>query len=149
MNIIIRPAEKHDVTEILRLVKELAIFEKAPNEVINTESQMIKDGFGDAPLFKCILAENKDRVIGFALYYYRYSTWKGKCLYLEDLYVLEDFRQNGVGQMLFSEIKNRAKIENCIRINWQVLDWNEPAIKFYEKNKAEFDKEWWNGFINL
>lgn len=149
MNTTFRSAEAKDVDQIMRLVKELAVFELAPDEVINTEAQMLNDGFGSNPLFKCVLAEMEDKIIGFALYYYRYSTWKGKCLYLEDLYILEPYRQNGVGQRLFDEIIERAKNENCRRINWQVLDWNEPAIKFYEKNKAGFDKGWWNGFIDI
>ncbi len=149
MNTTIRSAEAKDVGNIMLLVKELAIFELAPDEVINTEEQMLNDGFGPNPLFKCVLAESEGHIIGFALYYYRYSTWKGKCLYLEDLYILEPYRKNGVGQLLFDEIIERAKNENCRRINWQVLDWNEPAIKFYEKNKAGFDKGWWNGFIDI
>jgi len=149
MNTNIRPALRHDVPQILKLVKELAIYEKAPDEVINTEKQMLKDGFGDSPLFKCIIAENAENIIGFALCYFRYSTWKGKCLYLEDLYVIEDYRKKGVGQLLFNEVIELAKKEECKRVNWQVLEWNDPAIKFYEKNKAGFDKEWWNGFMDI
>ncbi len=131
------------------LVNELALFEKAPEEVINTAEQMKIDGFGKYPLFKCIVAESDSKILGFALYYYRYSTWKGKCLYLEDFFVKEDYRNFGIGKELFETIVKTAKHDNCKRINWQVLDWNETAIKFYEKYNAGFDKEWWNGFLEL
>lgn len=149
MNPTIRPATENDVPQIMGLIHELALFEKAPEEVINTTEQMKKDGFGANPLFKCLVAETSAGIIGFALYYYRYSTWKGKCLYLEDFYLKEDFRNFGVGKLLFDTIKETAKHDNCKRINWQVLDWNEPAIKFYEKYNSGFDKEWWNGYIEL
>jgi ribosomal protein S18 acetylase RimI-like enzyme len=131
------------------LVNELAIFEKAPEEVINTVEQMKADGFGANPLFKCIVAESNTSIIGFALYYYRYSTWKGKVLYLEDFYVKEAYRNFGIGKQLFDEVIVTAKKDECQRISWQVLDWNEPAIKFYEKYNAQFDKEWWNGFLEM
>lgn len=149
MNPTIRPATENDVPQIMGLIHELALFEKAPEEVINTAEQMKKDGFGANPLFKCLVAETSAGIIGFALYYYRYSTWKGKCLYLEDFYIKEDFRNFGVGKLLFDTIIETAKHDNCKRINWQVLDWNEPAIKFYEKYNSGFDKEWWNGFLEL
>lgn len=149
MNPTIRPATENDVPQIMGLIHELALFEKAPDEVINTAEQMKKDGFGANPLFKCLVAETSAGIIGFALYYYRYSTWKGKCLYLEDFYIKEDFRNFGVGKLLFDTIIETAKHDNCKRINWQVLDWNEPAIKFYEKYNSGFDKEWWNGYIEL
>jgi GNAT superfamily N-acetyltransferase len=149
MNPTIRPATENDVPQIMGLIHELALFEKAPEEVINTAEQMKKDGFEANPLFKCLVAETDAGIIGFALYYYRYSTWKGKCLYLEDFYVKENFRNFGVGKLLFDIIIETAKHDNCKRINWQVLDWNESAIKFYEKYNAGFDKEWWNGFLEL
>jgi GNAT superfamily N-acetyltransferase len=149
MNPTIRHATENDVPQIMGLIHELALFEKAPEAVINTTEQMKKDGFGANPLFKCLVAETSAGIIGFALYYYRYSTWKGKCLYLEDFYVKEDFRNFGVGKLLFDTIIETAKHDNCKRINWQVLDWNEPAIKFYEKYNSGFDKEWWNGYIEL
>ncbi len=131
------------------LVHELALFEKSPNEVSNTAQQMLNDGFGERPLFDCIVAEIDSKVVGFALYYYRYSTWKGKCLYLEDFYVTETCRSKGIGKTLFEDIIKISKKESCKRINWQVLDWNQGAIKFYSKHSASFDKAWWNGFINL
>ena len=149
MNPTIRPATENDVPQIMGLIHELALFEKAPEEVINTAEQMKKDGFEANPLFKCLVAVTDAGIIGFALYYYRYSTWKGKCLYLEDFYVKENFRNFGVGKLLFDIIIETAKHDNCKRINWQVLDWNESAIKFYEKYNAGFDKEWWNGFLEL
>ena len=149
MEILIRKAEKEDINEILSLVKELAVFEKAPQEVINTAEDMKNDGFANYPLFGSFVAIFKNEIIGFALYYYRYSTWKGKCLYLEDLYVKERFRRSGAGKKLFEKILKKAKNENCKRINWQVLDWNINAINFYDKFNAKYDKDWWNGYIDM
>lgn len=149
MSQIIRSASENDIPQIINLIKELALYEKAPEEVINTPEQMKKDGFGDNPLFKCMVVENDIGIFGFALYYYRYSTWKGKVLYLEDFYIKEKYRKTGIGQKLFNEVIKTAKHDNCKRICWQVLEWNEPAINFYKKYNAGFDKEWWNGFIEL
>lgn len=149
MEIIIRKSEIEDIPEILNLVKELAEFEKAPQEVINTVEDMINDGFTNYPLYGSFVAINKSEIIGFALYYYRYSTWKGKCLYLEDLYVKEQYRRSGAGYKLFDKIVEKAKTENCKRINWQVLDWNINAINFYDKFNAKYDKDWWNGYIDM
>lgn len=148
-NLKIRNARREDMFQVMALIKELAEFEKAPLEVINTEEQLMKDGFGKNPLFHCIVSEFETKILGFALYYYRYSTWKGKCLYLEDFYVTEVHRNFGIGKKLFEEIIKIAKHDKCKRINWQVLDWNERAIKFYEKYDARFDKEWWNGYISM
>lgn len=145
----IRKAEMGDAEPIMNLVHELAIFEKAPNEVINSAEQMKKDGFGSHPLFWSLVVEMNSEVIGFALFYFRYSTWKGKVLYLEDFYVQEKYRGRGIGAALFDEVLTTAKMEACHRVSWQVLDWNESAIRFYEKYKANFDKEWWNGSIDL
>jgi GNAT superfamily N-acetyltransferase len=149
MTFSIRKASKNDIPAILSLVHELAVYEKAPHEVINTVDQMTEDGFGKNPLFYCYVAEAESQIIGFALYYYRYSTWKGKVIYLEDLYVQENMRQLGVGKALFGKIIEVAQEENCQRVSWQVLEWNTPAIKFYEKFKAGFDPEWWNGYVEL
>lgn len=149
MEILIRKAEKEDIPEIINLVKELAEFEKAPQEVINTGEDMINDGFANHQLFGSFVAIHKNEIIGFALYYYRYSTWKGKCLYLEDLYIKEPYRRSGAGKKLFDKIIEKAKTENCKRINWQVLDWNINAINFYDKFNAKYDKEWWNGYIDM
>lgn len=148
-NLSIRKSIVSDVSQIMGLIHELALFEKSPEEVTNTADRMIKDGFGSNPLFKCIVAERDTEIIGFALYYYRYSTWKGKCLYLEDFYVKQTHRNNGIGKLLFEEIIQISKAESCVRINWQVLDWNQEAVKFYSKFAAGFDKTWWNGFIDL
>ena len=110
---------------------------------------MKKDGFGPNPLFSCIVAESESDIIGFALYYYRYSTWKGQVLYLEDLYVKEEKRNLGIGQQLFDSVIKAAKNTNCQRISWQVLEWNVGAIKFYNKYEAGFDKQWWNGYLEV
>ncbi|NUM32517.1 MAG: GNAT family N-acetyltransferase [Bacteroidetes bacterium] len=149
MEIRIREAKATDVKEILKLVKELAIFENAPFEVINTEEKMLNDGFSSNPLYGCYIAEYNNIIAGFALYYYRYSTWKGKCLYLEDLFVKAELRRLGIGNKLFENVIKKAKDENCFRLNWQVLDWNTNAQKFYDKFNAKYDKDWWNGYIEI
>jgi len=149
MNLAIRKAQVEDMPQVMNLVNELALFEKAPNEVITTDKELMEDGFGLNPLFKGLVAESNAGIVGFALYYYRYSTWKGKCLYLEDLYVQEAYRNFGIGKKLFDAIIETAKHDKCKRISWQVLDWNENAIRFYQKYQASFEKEWWNGSIDL
>lgn len=145
----IRRARPEDSAHILGLVHELAEYEKAPEEVINTEARLREDGFGPNPLYRCYVAESNGKLIGFALYYYRYSTWKGKCLYLEDLYVKPEFRKQGIGKLLFQKILECAKHEQCKRVNWQVLDWNQPAIDFYNGFNAGYDKAWWNGYLDV
>lgn len=145
----IRPALKEDAKDLLRLIKELALYEKAPEEVINTTQRLVIDGFMEHPLFNAFVAEVDSRVVGMALMYYRYSTWKGKCLYLEDLYVQPEFRQLGIGKLLFNKCIEFGKQQNCVRMNWQVLDWNTPAINFYKKFNADLDEEWINGSIDL
>jgi len=149
MTHLIRKALKNDIPQIMELIHELAVFEKEPDAVINTIKQMELDGFGDSPLFKCIVAERESNILGFTLYYYRYSTWKGKVLYLEDFYVKEKYRNFGIGKQLFDEIIITAKNDNCQRISWQVLDWNKQAINFYNKFNARYDKEWWNGYLEV
>lgn len=145
----IRKAVQSDVPDLLKLIHELALFEKAPQEVINTEEQIILDGFGMNPLFNAFVAEYDHRVIGFAIVYYRYSTWKGKCLYLEDLIVTREYRNKGIGQQLFDACKDFGKVNLCRKMVWQVLDWNKSAIRFYTKNNASMDGEWINGSIDL
>lgn len=140
----IREASEKDVPAILSLIQELAVFEKAPDEVINTVDQLCKDLFVER-CCSAIVCEMEDTVIGFALYYTSYSTWKGKCMYLEDLYVQEQWRKYGFGQQLFDAVVHIAKSANFKRMDWQVLDWNEPAINFYKKNHATLDSEWING----
>ena len=140
----IREATDSDVPAILNLIQELADFEKAPNEVINTVEQLTNDLFVER-CCSALVCESDETIIGFALYYTSYSTWKGKCMYLEDLYVQENWRKYGIGQQLFDAVVNKAKTANFKRMDWQVLDWNEPAIKFYQKNNAILDPEWING----
>ena len=149
MNISIRPATKNDLPEVLALVKELALYEKAPEEVTITLEELEKDGFGNNPLYWIILAENENGIVGMSFYYIRYSTWKGKCLYLEDIVVKEELRGNKIGKILFEETIKAAKEMNAKLMNWQVLNWNEPALNFYEKFNAEMDGEWINGKLRF
>lgn len=144
MNMAIRKGTKTDLPAVLNLVKELAIYEKAPNEVTVTLSDMERDGFGENPIFSFFVAETEGKVVGIALYYIKYSTWKGKCVFLEDIIVTEAYRQYGIGKKLFDEIVKVAKEMDVKRLEWQVLEWNEPAIKFYKKLNAHFDEEWIN-----
>jgi GNAT superfamily N-acetyltransferase len=147
--ILVRPAIKSDMSSVLDLIRELAIYENAEEQVTNTIEQLQLDGFGNQPTFKCVVATENDRIIGFAIYYPSYSTWKGNCLYLEDLLVTESHRRKGVGKLLFDEVLQEAKNSGAKRFEWQVLDWNEPAINFYKKYKADLDGEWINGKIFL
>ncbi len=149
MEIEIRTGIESDLPSVLKLIKELASYEKAPNEVTNTIDKMREDGFGRKPIFGFFVAKKLNEIIGISLYYTRYSTWKGKCLYLEDIIVTEKFRGNGVGNLLFEKTKQFAEENNFISINWQVLDWNEPAINFYKKYNSSFDNQWINCRIIL
>ncbi len=141
----IREGLRADLPAILNLIKELAEYEKAPAEVEVTLAEMEKWGFGAGKIFDFFVAEEKATIVGLALYYYKYSTWKGKCLFLEDIIVTEKMRGSGIGKLLFDKIIEVAKKEKVRRLEWQVLDWNEPAIKFYKKYKATLDPEWLNG----
>ncbi len=143
-DISIRFAEKKDAQVILDLIKELALFEKAPGEVTNTLEEIERDGFGENPAFKCLIAELNGEVAGLSLYYIRYSTWKGRILYLEDLIVSEKFRGKGLGKSLLERTLNEAEKLGVNGTRWQVLDWNEPAIEFYKKYNCTFDGEWIN-----
>ena len=145
----IRVATKADIPDLLHLIKELAIFEKAPNEVINTPELMEKDGFGENNIFDAFVAEIDDHVIGMAITYFRYSTWKGKRLYLEDLIVTEKSRGLGAGQLLFQHCIQFGKESECNGMVWQVLDWNEPAIDFYKSYNANLDGCWINGTLDF
>ncbi len=145
----LRKATPEDIPAIMRLVHELAVYEKAPEEVSNTEERMLKEGFGAQPAFGCILAETEGNVVGMSLYYYRYSTWKGRRLYLEDLIVTEAARGTGLGKLLFDRTIEIAKEEGCSGMMWQVLDWNEPAINFYKKYNARLDGEWLNCHLDF
>ena len=145
MKITLRKAEKKDIPEILELIKELALYERAPQEVTITPEDLEKDGFGENPIFEIILAHTEKELGGMAFYYYSYSTWKGKCLYLEDIIVKEHLRGNRIGKILFEAVIARAKESSAKRMHWQVLDWNEPAINFYRKYNAVLDNTWING----
>jgi GNAT superfamily N-acetyltransferase len=140
----IRIGEKKDLPQVLELVKELATYEKAPHEVINTVALMERDGFGTNPIYGLFVAENENGIVGISLYYWRYSTWKGKRLYLEDIIVTEKERGSGIGKLLFDRTMQKALEENCSGMMWQVLEWNEPAINFYKKYGAKLDDEWTN-----
>jgi len=134
-------AKQDDFPVILSMIKELALFEKAPEQVINTVEQMNNE----QNLFKCLIVKNNDsEIIGFALYFYAYFTWVGKSLYLDDLYVKPEYRSKGIGSSLLDEIFKIAKKENCKRLRWQVLNWNKDAIKLYERSGAFIDNEWSN-----
>lgn len=140
----IRKGRKDDLEKVLELVKELAAFERAPEQVTNTLELMEKDGFGASPIFGFFVAENENAIVGLSLYYWRYSTWKGKRLYLEDIIVTESERGKGIGKKLFDRTMQHALDEDCSGMMWQVLDWNEPAIKFYENYGASLSNEWIN-----
>ncbi|GAB4127035.1 MAG: GNAT family N-acetyltransferase [Raineya sp.] len=145
----IREGRAEDVGVLLDLIKELALYEKAPQEVINTTEAMLQDGFGEKPIFKFWLAWQGSQAVGMAVVYFRYSTWKGKCLYLEDLYIQPAYRKMGIGEKFFDVLKKFAQAERCQRITWQVLEWNEAAINFYKKIGATLDAEWINGFLEI
>ena len=149
MSIIIRDAVREDVPTMFELIKELALYEKAPEQVTNTVEQMYVDGFGDNPIFGTIVLEVESEIVGMALYYFRYSTWKGKRLYLEDLIVSETMRGRGLGEKLLESVIEKARQTACTGLMWQVLDWNEPAINFYKKFGAKFDEEWVNVNIDF
>ena len=138
----IRKGEKKDMKAVLDLIQELAIFEKEPDAVEVTVADLERDGFGDYPLFHTFVAEVNGDIVGIALYYYRYSTWKGKTIHLEDLIVKEDMRGAGVGFELYSKIIEQGKTDKVRRIEWAVLDWNIPAIEFYQKSGARILEDW-------
>ncbi|MBQ0147288.1 MAG: GNAT family N-acetyltransferase [Flavobacteriaceae bacterium] len=145
----IRKAGKEDCPRILELIKELALYEKAPEEVTVSLKEMEECGFGNRPVWGALVAEINQEIVGVALYYDRYSTWKGKRLYLEDLIVTESMRGAGIGKLLLDELIVFAKEEKYHGMVWQVLDWNKPAINFYKKYNADFDSEWVNVSINF
>ncbi|WP_299289563.1 GNAT family N-acetyltransferase [uncultured Mucilaginibacter sp.] len=144
MNLHIRVAEKNDCPRLLELIAELALFEKAPEEVTVTLAEFEDAGFGEKPVWKAFVAEVDGSIVGFALYYVRYSTWKGCRMYLEDLIVTEAYRGKGVGMLLIKTLVKEASEKGFSGMLWQVLDWNEPAIGFYKKLNASFDPSWIN-----
>ena len=139
---IIRKGTKNDMGQVLELIRELAIFEKEPDAVVITVEDLERDGFGENPLFQTFIAEEAGEIIGMALYYYRYSTWKGRTIHLEDLIVKADKRGTGAGFALYQEIIKQGKKDNVRRIEWNVLDWNQHAIDFYEKSGAVVLDDW-------
>lgn len=147
MEITLRRATKEDCPRLLELIKELAVYEKAPDEVTVSLEHFIESGFGERPVWWAFVAEEQGTILGFALYYIRYSTWKGQAMYLEDILVTEQSRGKGIGKILMDRLIEEAKEKKFNRILWQVLEWNEPAINFYKKYNAEFDGEWLNAGI--
>ncbi|MFN5182637.1 MAG: GNAT family N-acetyltransferase [Bacteroidota bacterium] len=144
MNLLIRKGIESDLPRVLELIKELAVYEKAPDEVVVTNEEMINWGFGKEKVFDFFVAEVDGFIQGIALYYYKYSTWKGKCMFLEDIIVTETLRGKGIGKKLFDEVVAIAKEKKVRRLEWQVLDWNTPAINFYKKYGSHLDPEWIN-----
>ncbi|MDO9373059.1 MAG: GNAT family N-acetyltransferase [Ferruginibacter sp.] len=150
MNVIIRKALVTDCKRMMELVQELAVYEKAPEAVTVDFDHFVDSGFGISPVWWAFVAEIDGSVEGFALYYIRYSTWKGQRMYLEDLVVTEKLRGMGVGKKLFDQLIEEARAQKFTGIAWQVLDWNEPAINFYKKlDNVSFDAEWVNCAINF
>lgn len=149
MSIVIRRAEKTDCLRMMELVRELALYEKAPQEVTVTQAHFEESGFGPNPVWWAFVAEVDGVMQGIALYYIRYSTWKGSRMFLEDLVVSENSRGQGLGKLLFDRLIVESKEKNFSGMVWQVLEWNEPAINFYKKYNAKFDPEWWNASIEF
>ncbi len=143
MSTIIRKALPADIPAIYKLICELAIFEKEPDAVEVTEEELYKYGFSDDAFYHCIVAEVSGEVVGIALFYFRFSTWKGKAVHLEDLIVTQSYRGKGIGQALYDEVLLFSKAEGVRRVQWEVLDWNQPAIDFYEKSGATILKDWY------
>ena len=143
MNLIIRSSTPDDMHDVLGLIKELAHFEKAPDAVDITSELLKKEGFGEDPAFKCFVAESDKMIVGMALVYNRFSTWKGRSLHLEDLIVKESMRGRGVGKALYTKVMEYAFEKKVKRVEWAVLDWNTDAIEFYEKTGAHVLKDWY------
>jgi GNAT superfamily N-acetyltransferase len=148
MNTIIRKGRKEDLPAVLNLIKELAEYERAPDAVTNTIEAMETDGFGPEPCFRFVVAETEEKITGMALFYVKYSTWRGRGVYLDDIIVTESYRNSGIGKKLFDEV-----VKYCLEVDargmwWQVLEWNEPALNFYRKIDSIFDDEWVNCKLN-
>ncbi|MEY4111297.1 MAG: hypothetical protein RLZZ46_1653 [Bacteroidota bacterium] len=143
-DVIIRAGRQTDISAALGLVKELALFERAPDAVVVSEQEMLKAGFGQDKIFEFFVAESNAEVIGIAIYYYKYSTWKGRCLYLDDLIVTESRRGKGTGKRLLEAVLEKGRETGVRRVEWQVLDWNTSAIDFYKSFGVKLDGEWIN-----
>lgn len=148
MNMTLRAAEKQDCARLLELIKELALYEKAPEQVTVSLEEFIAAGFGENKVWSAFVAEDDQQIIGFALYYIRYSTWKGCRLYLEDFIVTEAYRGKGAGKLLFEKVIQVARENNFNGMVWQVLDWNQPAINFYNKYAADLEAGWLNASLS-
>lgn len=146
---IIRPARAADVPAMFALVKELALFEKAPEQVTNSEADMLRDGFGEQPVFRSLVAECEGQVVGLAIFFVKYSTWKGKGLYLDDLIVTETYRGRGIGLALLKAYLEEARRSGARQVHWQVLDWNQLAIDLYKKMGASLEAEWLDCKMNV
>ena len=150
MEIVVQKAVKEDCEDIMNLIRELAVYEKAPDEITVTMEHFIESGFGEKPVWDAFVAKENGIVKGFALYYIRYSTWKGQRMYLEDLLVTEDMRGKGIGKLLFDKLMEECKSKKYSGLVWQVLDWNELAINFYKKFEGvKFEEEWVNCSISF
>lgn len=149
MGITIRRALKQDCPRLLELIQELADYEKAPQEVTVTLQHFEESGFGEKPVWWAFVAEENNTILGFALYYIRYSTWKGQRMYLEDILVTNSARGKGIGSLLMDRLIIEAKEKGFSGMMWQVLNWNEPAINFYKKYNVTFDEEWTNCIISF
>jgi GNAT superfamily N-acetyltransferase len=143
MKCTIRKAEKKDMPQVLELIKELAVFEQEPDAVEVTVADLEAEGFGENNLFNCFVAEVATEIIGMALVYFRFSTWKGRTVHLEDLVVKQSYRSHGVGTLLYNEVVAYAREQGVKRVEWVVLDWNKNAIDFYEKSGATLLKDWY------
>ena len=148
MDILLRKGVKQDLPQVLALIKELAEYENALDQVKVTLDQLEKDGFEDHPYYYLLVAEYDNQIIGVCFYFIRYSTWKGKVLFLEDFVVKEEYRRKGIGGMLFEETIRIANKENMDGLHWQVLDWNTPALNFYKKYNASISSTWLNGRLD-
>jgi GNAT superfamily N-acetyltransferase len=148
MQVHLREAVKEDCVRLMELVNELALYERAPQEVTVTLKEFEDAGFGEKPVWRAYVAQVGGLIVGFALYYTRYSTWKGCRMYLEDLLVTEPMRGKGIGKLLFDRVIIEAKKKGYNGITWQVLDWNEPAIGFYNKYGATIEEGWLNASLS-
>ena len=146
---IIRHGKKSDIPQVFDLIKELAEYEKALDKVSNTVEKLEEDGFGPNPVYELFVAEIENKIVGIALTYYRFSTWRGKVMYLEDLIVKEHMRRKGIGKKLFDMVLDHAKVTSCVGLSLQVLDWNDLGINFYKKYNMEFDDEWINCYLEF